>query len=190
MIQAQRLQARDRAGLVLADHPAVADHVRGQNRRELPIRSGAMAGTLREIDGDHRTPFRAEVDEIRVFGGRAPRHLPRRTPGAYPCELGEAQLFRAFCPRGAPQRTLWDGMEGTGLKPIGSGNWRDGDGRDRRMLSNHLGEAAMLRVRAVILASALILAPSGARAADLVIWWEQGYYAQEDAADQRDRRCL
>ena len=40
----------------------------------------------------------------------------------------------------------------------------------------------MLRVRAVILASALILAPSGARAADLVIWWEQGYYAQEDAA--------
>ena len=30
--------------------------------------------------------------------------------------------------------------------------------------------------------SALILAPLGARAADLVVWWEQGYYAQEDAA--------
>ena len=32
---AQRLQARDRAGLVGAHEPAVADHVRGQNRREL-----------------------------------------------------------------------------------------------------------------------------------------------------------
>ena len=40
----------------------------------------------------------------------------------------------------------------------------------------------MLRVRAVVLASALILAPLGARGADLVVWWEQGFYAQEDAA--------
>ena len=62
-------------------------------------------------------------------------------------------------------------------------NWRDGDGRDRRMLaSNHLGEAAMLRVRAVVLAAALILAPFGARAADLVVWWEQGFNPEEDAA--------
>ena len=39
-----------------------------------------------------------------------------------------------------------------------------------------------MRGRAVILAAALILAPLGARAADLVVWWEEGYYAQEDAA--------
>ena len=40
----------------------------------------------------------------------------------------------------------------------------------------------MLRVRAVVLAAALILAPLGARAADLVVWWEKGFYPQEDAA--------
>ena len=40
----------------------------------------------------------------------------------------------------------------------------------------------MLRARAVVLAVALVLAPLGARAADLVVWWEQGFYAQEDAA--------
>lgn len=33
-----------------------------------------------------------------------------------------------------------------------------------------------------LVASALLLAPLGARAADLVVWWEQGYYAQEDDA--------
>ena len=32
------------------------------------------------------------------------------------------------------------------------------------------------------LAAALLLAPPGARAADLVVWWEQGFYPQEDAA--------
>ena len=36
--------------------------------------------------------------------------------------------------------------------------------------------------RAVVLAAALILTPLGARAADLVVWWQNGYYAQEDAA--------
>ena len=40
----------------------------------------------------------------------------------------------------------------------------------------------MLRVRAVVLASALILAPFGAWGADLVVWWEKGFYPQEDAA--------
>ena len=35
---------------------------------------------------------------------------------------------------------------------------------------------------AVIVTLALILAPLGARAADLVVWWEKGYYAQEDEA--------
>jgi hypothetical protein len=38
-LRAQRLQARDRAGFVLADQPAVADRVRGQNRRELAFRA-------------------------------------------------------------------------------------------------------------------------------------------------------
>ena len=38
-------------------------------------------------------------------------------------------------------------------------------------------------VRAVLLAAALVvLAPLGARAADLVVWWEKGYYPQEDQA--------
>ena len=31
-----------------------------------------------------------------------------------------------------------------------------------------------MRVRAVLLAAALVLAPLGARAADLVVWWEEG----------------
>jgi multiple sugar transport system substrate-binding protein len=36
--------------------------------------------------------------------------------------------------------------------------------------------------RIVIVAAALILAPLGARAADLVVWWDKGIYAQEDEA--------
>ena len=39
-----------------------------------------------------------------------------------------------------------------------------------------------MRGRAVVLAAAIMLAPLGARAADLVVWWEQGFYAQEDEA--------
>ena len=39
-----------------------------------------------------------------------------------------------------------------------------------------------MRGRAVLLAAAIILAPLGAKAADLVVWWEEGYYAQEDEA--------
>jgi multiple sugar transport system substrate-binding protein len=41
-----------------------------------------------------------------------------------------------------------------------------------------------MRARAVALAVAIVLAPLGARAADLVVWWEQGFYPQEDAAIQ------
>ena len=51
----------------------------------------------------------------------------------------------------------------------------------RMVASNQLREATMLRVPAVVLASMLLLAPLGARAADLVVWWQNGYYAQEDA---------
>ena len=74
----------------------------------------------------------------------------------------------------------WEG--GAGTAAIESVELRDSGGRDRRMLSNHLGEAAMLRVRAVVLASALILAPFGAWGADLVVWWDKGFYPQEDEA--------
>ncbi|MGH6903727.1 MAG: ABC transporter substrate-binding protein [Geminicoccaceae bacterium] len=40
----------------------------------------------------------------------------------------------------------------------------------------------MLPVRAVILAAAIILTPLGASAADLVVWWEKGFYPQADEA--------
>ena len=40
----------------------------------------------------------------------------------------------------------------------------------------------MMYAHAVLVTLALILAPLGARAADLVVWWEEGYYAQEDEA--------
>jgi multiple sugar transport system substrate-binding protein len=39
-----------------------------------------------------------------------------------------------------------------------------------------------MRSGAVVLAAAISLAPLGAKAADLVMWWEKGYYAQEDEA--------
>jgi multiple sugar transport system substrate-binding protein len=39
-----------------------------------------------------------------------------------------------------------------------------------------------MRRHAIVLAAALTLAPLGARAADLVVWWEKGFYPQEDEA--------
>ena len=36
--------------------------------------------------------------------------------------------------------------------------------------------------RAIVVLAALILAPLGAQAADLVVWWDEGDYAQEDEA--------
>jgi hypothetical protein len=39
-----------------------------------------------------------------------------------------------------------------------------------------------MRGRAVVLASAIVMAPLGARAADLVVWWERGFYPQADEA--------
>ena len=39
-----------------------------------------------------------------------------------------------------------------------------------------------MQVRAVLLAAALVLAPLGARAADLVVWWEEGFYPEADEA--------
>ena len=37
-----------------------------------------------------------------------------------------------------------------------------------------------MRVQAILLAAALALAPLGARAADLVVWWEKGFCPDED----------
>jgi multiple sugar transport system substrate-binding protein len=37
-------------------------------------------------------------------------------------------------------------------------------------------------IRAAILAATLTMVPLGAGAADLVVWWDQGYYPREDAA--------
>ncbi len=39
-----------------------------------------------------------------------------------------------------------------------------------------------MQLRAVVLAAVLVLAPPGAQSADLVVWWEQGYYPGEDEA--------
>jgi multiple sugar transport system substrate-binding protein len=39
-----------------------------------------------------------------------------------------------------------------------------------------------MRRQVIALAGTLILAPLGARAADLVVWWEKGFYAQADEA--------
>ena len=43
----------------------------------------------------------------------------------------------------------------------------------------------MLRVRAVLLAATLVLAPLGARGADLVVWWDKGFYPEEDRAVEK-----
>ena len=39
-----------------------------------------------------------------------------------------------------------------------------------------------MRQHAVVLAASLVLTPPGVRAADLVVWWEQGFYPQADEA--------
>jgi multiple sugar transport system substrate-binding protein len=36
--------------------------------------------------------------------------------------------------------------------------------------------------RILIVVAAIVLAPLGAKAADLVVWWQEGYYAEEDEA--------
>jgi multiple sugar transport system substrate-binding protein len=39
-----------------------------------------------------------------------------------------------------------------------------------------------MRRQVIVLAAVLVLAPFGAQAADLVVWWEKGFYPQEDEA--------
>ena len=40
----------------------------------------------------------------------------------------------------------------------------------------------MIRIENTVLIALLVLAPIGAQAADLVVWWHEGYYAEEDEA--------
>jgi ABC-type glycerol-3-phosphate transport system substrate-binding protein len=40
----------------------------------------------------------------------------------------------------------------------------------------------IMRRQAIMLAAAFAMAPLGAQAADLVVWWQKGSYAQEDEA--------
>jgi multiple sugar transport system substrate-binding protein len=51
--------------------------------------------------------------------------------------------------------------------------YSDGQGRS--------GSGTM-RVRTILLAAVLVLVPLGAHAADLVVWWEKGWYPEEDRA--------
>jgi ABC-type glycerol-3-phosphate transport system substrate-binding protein len=48
-------------------------------------------------------------------------------------------------------------------------------------MSSHR-ETATMRGRAVLLSAVLVLAPLGVRAADLVVWWDEGFYAEEAEA--------
>ena len=43
----------------------------------------------------------------------------------------------------------------------------------------------IMRRQAIVLAAALAMAPLGARAADLVVWWEKGFYPQETKRSRR-----
>ena len=53
----------------------------------------------------------------------------------------------------------------------------------RSTLARHFDQGRrLMRTDTVALVAILLLTPLGARAADLVVWWEKGYYAQEDDA--------
>jgi ABC-type glycerol-3-phosphate transport system substrate-binding protein len=47
-------------------------------------------------------------------------------------------------------------------------------------VSDYPSGGSTMRGRAVVLAAAIAIAPLGARGADLVVWWEKGFYPQED----------
>jgi multiple sugar transport system substrate-binding protein len=50
------------------------------------------------------------------------------------------------------------------------------------MIHSVISGGSMMYAGAVLVILALILAPLGAKAADLVVWWDKGYYPEEDAA--------
>jgi hypothetical protein len=43
----------------------------------------------------------------------------------------------------------------------------------------------MTRLACALFTAALVIVPHGARAADLVLWWDEGFYPQEDEAFKR-----
>ena len=45
-----------------------------------------------------------------------------------------------------------------------------------------ISETILMHRQAIIVAMALMMALLSARGADLVVWWDKGYYAQEEAA--------
>jgi hypothetical protein len=47
-----------------------------------------------------------------------------------------------------------------------------------------------LRTEAIVLAVTLLMGPLGAEAADVVVWWEKGFYGQENEAVAGSRGAL
>ena len=72
----ERLDPRDRAGLVGPDQPAVADHVHGHYRRELAIHARSGHGSLRE------NPFRTFLQPASLIPARtkSTSAMPSATP--------------------------------------------------------------------------------------------------------------
>jgi hypothetical protein len=52
----------------------------------------------------------------------------------------------------------------------------------RRILRHRDCRRSVIQVGAFVLAAALALALLGAHAADLAVWWEKGWYPEEDKA--------
>ena len=84
----------------------------------------------------------------------------------------------------------WAGLEiGIEIGPSADGWWPDRllDGAllhlwSKLILSGADWGASVTRKQVIVLASVLAMAPLGAEAADLVVWWNEGYYAQEGEA--------
>src|SRR5688572_8150079 len=55
-------------------------------------------------------------------------------------------------------------------------------GLERLASSRGRLRSGTMQVRAILLAAALALVPLSARAADLVVWWEEGFNPEEDQA--------
>ena len=47
-----------------------------------------------------------------------------------------------------------------------------------------------MRAHAIVFAAALLMLPLGARGADLVVWWEKGYYPPGRRGGEGDHRRL
>ena len=70
---------------------------------------------------------------------------------------------------------------GHGTAAIESGNWREGE-LPRSAYAATPGRWPCASSRRCPSAVLIVMAPPGAQAADLVVWWEQGFNPEEDAA--------